>query len=142
LHPWIGGERADVVELTGLGRTLADGHFHETRWSGESVDRAVGIVIDAGQRAGRTPVLGALVQHLDVVDDAVRGTRDYLERVAEVLPPGARPSVDDALACPYLFVGTVDDIVTKMTAIRDRWGITRFTVRSLDAATRVLDAMR
>jgi hypothetical protein len=61
---------ADIVESSGLGRTLPDGHFHETRWSATDIDRVPGIVVEAAAHAGREPVLGAVVQHLEVTDDS------------------------------------------------------------------------
>ena len=37
----LAGQAADVVSLTGLGRTLDDGHRHEIDWSVEAIDEHV-----------------------------------------------------------------------------------------------------
>ncbi|WP_418607682.1 LLM class flavin-dependent oxidoreductase [Georgenia sp. SUBG003] len=51
------GEHADVVGLSGLGRTLADGHMHAVRWTTEVVDRQVALVAEGG--GGPEPAAGA-----------------------------------------------------------------------------------
>ena len=65
----LAGRAADIVGLTGLGRTLDDGHRHDVDWRAESIDERVALVRAAG--AGRTvaPVLDALVQHVAITDD-------------------------------------------------------------------------
>ena len=37
----LAGRCADVVSLTGTGRTLADGHRHEVDWTAAAIDAAV-----------------------------------------------------------------------------------------------------
>ena len=75
----LAGRRADIVGLTGLGRTLADGHHHQAVWAPEQIDATVELVTTAATDAGRTdpPVLEALVQHVELTDDrgAQRGRR-------------------------------------------------------------------
>jgi probable F420-dependent oxidoreductase len=102
---------ADLVGLTGLGRTLPDGHMHEVRWSGDAIDEQIAIV------AGR-PV-EALVQHMEITDDAgaVFASRFPDENQA------------DLAVAPYVLVGTLQEITTKLYEIERRWGITRFAVR-------------
>jgi probable F420-dependent oxidoreductase len=138
----LGAELADVVELGGMGRTLPDGHYHEARWSDADVARATGIVTDAALKADRQVVLGALVQLMEVTDDPKAVIAAFRERAAAVIPPEGLPSLEDALASPYTLVGTVEDIVKKLIGVRDRWGITRYTVRSLDPIAEVIVALR
>ena len=57
------------------------------------------------------------------------------------LPPEAVPSVADAHASPYTLVGTVTDIAAKVEAIRERWGISRYTVRSLEPIAELITAL-
>jgi probable F420-dependent oxidoreductase len=47
--------RADIVGVTGLGRTLADGHRHEVDWSTAGLDRIAGIIASASGGSGRRP---------------------------------------------------------------------------------------
>jgi len=65
----------------------------------------------------------------------------HYERAAAVAPPEALASVADALASPYTLVGTVTDVAAKLAAIRQRWGITRYTVRSLEPVAELITAL-
>lgn len=60
---------------------------------------------------------------------------DTLEEVCERI---GGLTLDDAQATPYLLCGTVDAIVDKLRACRDRWGITYFVVRERDAFAEVI----
>lgn len=137
----LGCELADVVELGGIGRTLPDGHYHEPRWSPAQVDSAVAAFESGCDTSGRRPTLGALVQHVDVTDDAETAVRRYLDQAGKVIPAEMIPSIEDVLECPYVLVGTVEEILGKLRQLRDRWGFTRFTVRSLKAAAELVSRL-
>jgi probable F420-dependent oxidoreductase len=138
----LGAEVADIVEVTGLGRTLPDGHYHETRWSEADIDHVTDVVMRAAAEAGREPILGAVVQHVELADDTAASTARFIERVGAAIPPEVLPSLADAAASPYLLVGTVADIVAKLLTIRERWGITRYTVRSLEPVAELISAVQ
>jgi alkanesulfonate monooxygenase SsuD/methylene tetrahydromethanopterin reductase-like flavin-dependent oxidoreductase (luciferase family) len=90
----LGCELADYVELSGIGRTLPDGHLHEPRWSTRQVDAAVDVFERGCAATARRPVLGALVQHVELTDDAERAGRRYLDAAAAVIPLSySRPSM-------------------------------------------------
>lgn len=61
-------QTADRVGVAGLGRTLADGHRHEVDWSAAGVDRIFDILHDATEKAGRSPEIDVLVQHVQITD--------------------------------------------------------------------------
>lgn len=63
-------QRAAIVGVTGLGRTLDDGHRHEVDWSTSTIEQIFDQVRSAATEAGREPALEALVQHVEVTDDA------------------------------------------------------------------------
>lgn len=128
----LGCELADVVELGGIGRTLEDGHYHEPRWSPAQVDSAVAAFESGCDASGRRPKLGALVQHLEITEDAEVAVRRYLDQVGKVIPAEMIPSVQDVLECPYVLVGTVEELVGRLRQLHERWGFTRFTVRDLE----------
>ena len=121
-------ERADIVGLSGTGKTKADGLTHDASgFAPIHVDERLALVRDA---AGERPIeLHALVQRVIVTDDR----RGAAERVAARLP---ELSVDDILATPYLWIGSVDSICEHVLAARERWGFSYFTVfdHSFDAA--------
>lgn len=134
----LAAEEADIVELGGTGRTLPDGHSHETRWSEGDTDRLVGTVQSAAEAAGRQPVLSALVQSVVVTDDAEAAVAKTLKAASRVMPPEALPSVQDMLQAPYVLVGTLDEIASKIRRLQQRWGFSRYTVRDLSATAAVI----
>ncbi|MDT5032436.1 MAG: hypothetical protein QOC94_2607 [Actinoplanes sp.] len=104
---------ADVIGLSGLGRTLADGHSHEVRWRGAEIDAQVELA------AGKP--IEALVQQVEITDDA---GAFYAAKAAELAMPES-----ELRAAPYLLAGTTDEIVDAVREHGRRWGITRFAVR-------------
>jgi probable F420-dependent oxidoreductase len=123
---------ADIISLTGAGRTLEDGHHHAVDWSAASIDERVGIV-----RAGvgdRDVVLDALVQHVQITDDRA----GVAERVARTVP-GLTPA--DVLAAPYALIGTVDEVIEELDRHRERWGFTSYVIRAdaLDIVALLMD---
>jgi alkanesulfonate monooxygenase SsuD/methylene tetrahydromethanopterin reductase-like flavin-dependent oxidoreductase (luciferase family) len=121
-------DHADLIGLSGLGRTLPDGHMHTARWRLDQIDEQVAAL------AGRP--LEALVQHVEITGDAEAALADTAGRTG--LP------VDQLRQIPYLLVGTEDEIVTSLREHERRWGITRYAVRrpALDALAGVLKRVR
>ena len=121
-------EHADLIGLSGLGRTLDDGHRHELRWRADEIDAKVGL-------CGDKPI-EALVQHLEITDDAGAGYAAYAEKMEQ----------DEAVvvAAPFVLIGTQSEIVAKLRAVESRWGVTRFAVRLpvIDAIPGILAASR
>ncbi|AGL14712.1 LLM class flavin-dependent oxidoreductase [Actinoplanes sp. N902-109] len=122
---WAGGH-ADIVGLTGLGRTKADGHRHEARWRLADIDAQVGQVHSGARAAAHParaggPVLEALVQQVAVTDDPAAVLSGYAERLGM--------DVAELREVPFLLVGSASEIVAGVRRHRDRWGITRFAVR-------------
>jgi probable F420-dependent oxidoreductase len=131
----IAGSRADIVSLTGLGRTLQDGHHHTADWSAESIDERVAIVRDGV--GDRDVVFDALVQHVEITSDRTA----VAERVAGAVP-GLTPG--DVLAAPYALIGTVDEVIEELDRHRERWGFTSYVVRAdaIDIVAPLLDRLR
>ena len=129
---------ADVIGLFGLGRTLADGSNHEVQWEPSRLDTIVAHIAASAAASGRStppPELNALVQVVDVTDDR-RGAAEALATQVASL------TVDDALATPFLALGTHDEIAGHLVASRERWGISYFSVRSIDAFAPVIERLR
>ncbi|MEV6847205.1 LLM class flavin-dependent oxidoreductase [Actinoplanes sp. NPDC051411] len=106
-------EHADLIGLSGLGRTLDDGHSHEVRWHTAQVDAQV-------ELAGGTP-MEALVQLVEVTDDAGAVYDKWAEDTST--------PAEDLIAAPFMLAGTIEEIAAKIRAVESRWGITRFAVR-------------
>jgi probable F420-dependent oxidoreductase len=126
---------ADTIGLMGLGKTLPDGHHHEVRWEPERLDATVAFIrANSGDRT--TPLeLNALVQVVVVSDDR----RAAAEQVCAEIPS---LSVEHALTTPFLAIGTHDEIAAHLIACRDRWGITNYSVRSIDDFQPVIERLR
>ncbi len=123
-HPEIlraAARAADIVALTGLGRTLADGHDHEVRWSRGDLRRQLDVVREEAQRHGRRPVIDALVQVVRRADDREAALADLS---AELGAP-----VDDLAGTPFVMVGTEDEMVAQLRRQASEFGITSYVVR-------------
>jgi probable F420-dependent oxidoreductase len=120
-------ERADIVSLSGIGTA----GFSPVP---QAVDERVAHIQAAS--AGREVELQALVQRVVITEDP----RHAAEQVQDHLPDS---SVDDILATPYLWIGTVESICDHILAARERWGFSYFSVfnDSLDAAAPVVERL-
>jgi hypothetical protein len=47
-------------------------------------------------------------------------------------------TLNDALATPFLAIGTPQKIVAHLHACRERWGISYFSVRDIDAFSEII----
>ncbi|MEV6634010.1 LLM class flavin-dependent oxidoreductase [Actinoplanes sp. NPDC051470] len=106
-------EEADVIGLSGLGRTRPDGRNHEVRWRLDQIDEHVEPL--------RGKVLEALVQQFEVTDDAEAA----LEEMADDVGLG----VDELRQVPFILVGTIEEIAAQIREHERRWGITRYALR-------------
>jgi probable F420-dependent oxidoreductase len=131
-------QHADIVGITGTGRTLPDGHRHDVDWSPAALSRIADLIDSLSTSTGRRPQLDALVQHVEVTDDAEAAAERLVEHI-----PGA--SVNDLLGAPFVWLGTVEEIRTNLRTHNTRWGIERYTVRApalRDAARIISTATR
>lgn len=126
-------QHADIIGLMMLGKTLEDGNSHEVRWQADRLDATVAYIRE--HAAGRTIELNALVQMIIVSDDR----RGAAEALCADLPS---LEVDDALATPFLAIGTHDEIADHFRRCRERWGISYLTVRSITDFAPVIERLR
>ena len=125
---------ADIIGLTMLGRTLADGQRHEARWEAERLDATVAYIRDqAGQRWDHL-ALNVLVQAVVLTEDRVQAAGKLADRIGV--------SVDDALTTPFLAIGTHEEIAEHLLACRRRWGISYFSVREVDTFAPVIERLK
>lgn len=126
------GAHADVVGLTGFGRTLPDGHSHEVRWRPHEIEAQLEHVANGAAGRDNPPVFEALVQHVHVTDDAGASVADIARRtgIAEA----------DVLASPFVLAGTEKEILSAIRENERRWGVTGYVVRvgALDAISSLL----
>ncbi len=124
---------ADIVGLTGLGRTLPDGHRHAARFAPAVVDEQVGIVGAAAD--GRDVELNVLVQRVIVTDDREAAAAEVASRIEDL-------TAADALATPFLAIGTHQEIADQLRDHERRWGISYFVVREAEEFAPVLALLR
>ena len=117
-----GARHADVVGLSGLGRTLPDGHHHEVRWSREDLRRQLRLVREEAALAGTAPVIEALIQTVTVTDDRAASVREIACRI-----PGA--SAADIASTPFLLIGSYEQMAAQLLAQASEDGITSYVVR-------------
>jgi hypothetical protein len=79
--------------------------------------------------------LNALVQSVSVTADRRAAADEIAGRIQGL-------TVEDALETPFLALGTHDEIAEHLRTCRERWGITYFTVRELDAFAPVIARLR
>jgi probable F420-dependent oxidoreductase len=135
----LAGRRADIVSLTGLGRTLDDGHRHKVEWRPEMIDERVALVRAAAAARGASdrPMLDALVQYVEITEHR----NDAAERCARIDPDLAAA---DVVAAPYALVGTVDQLVDELADHEARWGIRSYVVRAdaIDIVAPLIERLR
>lgn len=125
---------ADIIGFQGLGRTLPDGHQHEVRWDPAWLDEQVAHVRAAAGERSDDVELSALVQIVELTDD-----RDAaIARLAHDLE---LPD-DHVRQIPYLAIGRVEEIADQFLAARERWGLTYFQVRDIEAIAPVIRRLR
>ena len=116
-------QRADIVGLSGLGRTHSDGHRHELRWSRDQIQTQIDVIAEA-RPAGRKPAdLEVLVQAVEATTDRHRAAQVFSEGI------GGQTPVDDLLTAPYLLLGSPQQIADQMLRHQELWGINRYVVR-------------
>jgi len=128
------GAHADIIGLQGLGRTLADGHRHDLRWSPDWLDiQLEQIRHGAGDRFDRVE-LNALVQRVEITDDRSTAIKALCDRIDGLDPAHAE-------VIPYVLMGTVEEIIDQLYQCRERWGISYFAVRDLEGFAPVIAAL-
>jgi len=125
----------DIIGLTMLGRTLADGQRHEVRWESERLDETVAYVRQQAGARGELE-LNVLVQAVVVTNDRRAAAEEQARRSRGGL------SVEDALITPFLALGTHAEIAEHLLACRERWGISYFSVRDQSAFAPVIQKLR
>ncbi|MGO8826133.1 MAG: TIGR03621 family F420-dependent LLM class oxidoreductase [Acidimicrobiales bacterium] len=127
---------ADIIGLTMLGRTLDDGQRHEVRWEAERLDATVDFIREQAGDRWEHLELNVLVQAVVITGDRRAAAEEQARRSRGHL------SVADALATPFLALGTHDEIAEHLVACRDRWDVSYFSVRDLDNFAPVIQRLR
>ncbi|MGI8415046.1 MAG: LLM class flavin-dependent oxidoreductase [Nakamurella sp.] len=117
-----GARRADVVALTGLGKTHPDGHRHDIRWSANLLHDQLEQVRRAAAQADNDPELEVLVQIVTATDDRPAA-------IAELVARDRGPTTEEVAGTPYALIGTPEQMAAQLTSQAERLGIRRYVVR-------------
>jgi probable F420-dependent oxidoreductase len=128
--------RADVVALSGLGRTLPDGHRHEPRWSRYDLEEQLRFIDEEAGKAGRQPAIEALVHVVTVTEDRDSAAAAQSSRI------GA--PVGEILGTPFALIGTPQEMADQLLRQADELGISRYVIRetAIDCIEKVLPLIR
>jgi probable F420-dependent oxidoreductase len=118
----VAAQLADVVALSGLGRTLADGHEHEVRWSRAELTAQLQIVQDDSRAAGTAPAIESLVQQVEVTGDRAGA----VERITAEFEGAVAEDIDQT---PFMMIGTHAELAAQLRRQAGEFGITRYVVR-------------
>ena len=125
------GEHADIVGLTGMGRTLADGHRHAVKWSLDRLTEQLHWVACGAAGRPTNPEINVLVQAVEVTNDRESALAGIAER-AEGL------TLEDARNTPFIAMGTHGEIADQIRSANERFGIGYFVTRDIEAMAPVI----
>jgi probable F420-dependent oxidoreductase len=114
----IAGRVADIVSISGLGRTKTDGHTHETNWGPNAVSASIAAVESGASARKRGPKREAIVQGVKITSRR----EEFLEGVAEI----ASIPISDLRDTPFFLAGTEEEIVEQLRRNAERWNITSY----------------
>jgi probable F420-dependent oxidoreductase len=126
---------ADIIGLTMLGRTLEDGQRHQVRWEADRLDRTIAYIREQAAEQWNQLELNALVQRVIITSDRHSAAQELVQQVSGLSP-------DDALTTPFLAIGTHEEIADHLLNCRERWGISYYSVRDLEAFAPVIGELR
>jgi probable F420-dependent oxidoreductase len=126
-------ENADIVGVSGLNKTLADGHSHEVDWRPDTLNRTFDRISSIATARERNPSTEALVQHIHFTEDSEAVATELAKLI-----PGAAP--EDLLTSPFTWIGTPAKIVQQLRDFEQRWGLSRYVIREdvLGQATEII----
>lgn len=126
---------ADIVGLSGLGRTLPDGQRHVARFEPARLDDQISVIRAAAGDRWAILELSALIQRVEITPRRRAAARRCAERIEGL-------TAVHALETPFLALGTHAQIAEQLVRARQRWGISYFVVRDAAAFAPVMQRLR
>jgi len=138
-HPRVlraGAAQAQVVALTGSGRTRPDGHRHDVRWSRADLHAQLDLIRHASKGRDRAPQIEALVQITTLSDHREQALTE-VNRLFDEVP------FEDLDTTPFVLVGTVQEMADQVERQALELGITRYVVRepAVEAAAQIINLL-
>jgi probable F420-dependent oxidoreductase len=132
----LAARAADIVGLTGFSQVEGTRNVNLSHFTFEGTRRQVDWVrASAGSRFDDLE-LNALLQHVEITDDARAAFAPLCERTGY--------SLDDALTSPFLLAGSAPAMADALRQRREELGLSYFVVfeRAMDDFARVIDQLR
>jgi probable F420-dependent oxidoreductase len=122
----LAAKEADIVGLSGI--TFRQGGVAPdlSAWKTSGVDERLRLVREAAGARFEELELNALVQRVIVTPDARREAAELATRWTQL-------TVEEILESPFALIGTVDQMVERLEARRERWGVSYYVVFERDA---------
>jgi len=127
-------QHADTIAPTMLGRPLADGHQHAVRWEASRLDETIDCMRECAGSRWSSIEIHALVQSVAVTQDRAHTASDIATRT------GMHPS--DILCTPFQCLGSHEEMAQHLLMCRERWGISYYSVRDIEAFAPVIRLLR
>ena len=140
-HPRVlraGAARAQIVALSGLGRTRPDGHRHDVRWTVTHLKNQLAEIRQGSADRNGVPQIEALVQVVTVTDHRQEALVELSRRLGFDDVPG-----EDLESTPFVLIGTVSEMVGQLRRQAAELGITRYVVRedAVDPAGQIINLL-
>lgn len=116
----LAGREADIVSFLGFSHRRGGTEFDSTAFTHSGTEVRVAIVREAAAERFAELELNAVVQRVTVTDNR--------RAVAEEIARDNGLSADDALASPYLLLGSLDQIAEALSEGRERHGFSYIVV--------------
>jgi probable F420-dependent oxidoreductase len=117
----IAAMEADIVGFSGI--TFRRGGLAPdlTGWKVAEVDNRTRLVQEAAGARGAQLELNLLIQRVVVVEDRKRAVEELTRHWSQLTP-------EEFLETPHLLIGTVEQMIEQLRAVRQRWGFSYFTI--------------
>ena len=117
----LAAQEADIVGLTGF--TLRRGGTAPdfAGWRAAGIEERMQLIREAAGDRYDHLELNALVQRVVVTDDRRHAAEELAGRWPQLRP-------EEILQCPYVLIGTVDQIVEALQAHREHWSISYYVI--------------
>ena len=117
----LAAQQADIVGLTGFTLRRGGTKPDMSGWKAAGIEERMQLIREAAGERYEHLELNALVQRVVVTDDCRHAAEELTSRWPQLSP-------EDILQCPYVLIGTVDQIVEELQMHRERWGISYYVI--------------
>lgn len=129
----LAGREADIVSVNPISK---DGTMHLEAFFASAFAQKIEWVREAASERFEDPELQCMCFGLNVTDgDQEQAAEDWVKNVARLFKVPAELKIKDILESPYILVGNVDQLIDKLQAIREQYGVSYFTIPSSSVET-------